>query len=164
MIKIGVISDTHDSLNFKESLKKAEELFKDVQLILHAGDIIDFDVIKSLEKIAPVKAVYGNMDKDKLKGEFPRKQVVKVNNHNIALIHILNKKTNYYQALKKEFKNEKIDVAIFGHTHNPVNEEQKGILFFNPGSATDEIFATFKSVGILTINDKIKGRIIKLKV
>ena len=55
-----------------------------------------------------------------------------------------------------------MDVIVFGHSHSPVNELRDGILFFNPGSPTDKIFAKYNSYGILTINKEIKGEIIRL--
>ena len=62
--------------------------------------------------------------------------------------------------LKKEFG--KVDVIVFGHTHSSQNEIKNGVLFFNPGSVTDKVFAKENSYGILEINSSIKGRIVKL--
>jgi len=45
----------------------------------------------------------------------------------------------------------------------PVNEKKNGILFFNPGCPVDDIFCPYRSIGMLTISDKIEGKIIKLK-
>ena len=53
-------------------------------------------------------------------------------------------------------------MLVFGHSHQPMNEIKDGILHFNPGSPTDKIFAPFNSYGILEINDKINGKIIKI--
>ena len=55
-----------------------------------------------------------------------------------------------------------MDAIVFGHSHSPINEVHDGILFFNPGTPTDKVFATFNSFGILEVNDKIKGRILRL--
>ena len=66
------------------------------------------------------------------------------------------------ECVQKEFKDKKVDVIVFGHSHHPMNEIKDGILFFNPGSATDTVFAPFRSYGVLEISDVIKGRIIKI--
>jgi len=61
------------------------------------------------------------------------------------------------------FKNEKVDVIVFGHSHTPINERRAGVLYFNPGSPTDKIFSPYNSYGILEIIDsKIEGKIIRL--
>ena len=64
--------------------------------------------------------------------------------------------------MQESFKNDKVDAIVFGHSHQPLVMRQGGVLFFNPGSPTDDIFAPYKSVGILEIHDTIEGRIIKL--
>jgi putative phosphoesterase len=64
--------------------------------------------------------------------------------------------------MQEAFKNDGVDIVIFGHSHQPFNQMVKGILFFNPGSPTDEIFAPYKSFGIIEINDTIEARIVKI--
>jgi len=64
--------------------------------------------------------------------------------------------------LTEAFKNDKVDLIIFGHSHCGLNEKKGGILFFNPGSATDKVFAPYNSYGIIEINDKIKATIIRI--
>ena len=64
---IGVISDTHGRIS--SGVPKA---FKDVDLIIHAGDIGDEKVLDKLSKIAPVVAVRGNMDFGKWTGQLPK--------------------------------------------------------------------------------------------
>ncbi|MEM7828128.1 MAG: metallophosphoesterase family protein, partial [Candidatus Aenigmatarchaeota archaeon] len=62
--------------------------------------------------------------------------------------------------IRKQF--EDVNAIIFGHTHNPLNEEKEGIIFFNPGSPFDTIYAPFNSIGIIHIEDTLKGQIIRL--
>ena len=69
----------------------------------------------------------------------------------------------FYGRIKtflKEFKN--VDIIVFGHSHKPINEQKNGVLLFNPGSPTDNIFAPFQSVGILELDKGKKGTIIKI--
>ena len=57
-----------------------------------------------------------------------------------------------------------IDVVMFGHSHEPLNEKNGGVLYFNPGSPNDKVFAPYCSYGILDISEKgIIGKIIKVK-
>ncbi len=64
--KIGVISDTHGLLRLE-----AEEYLKENDLIIHAGDIVSVEIIYKLRRIASVKAIRGNIDKDNWADKFP---------------------------------------------------------------------------------------------
>ncbi|MDD5005624.1 MAG: metallophosphoesterase family protein [Candidatus Omnitrophica bacterium] len=160
-MKIGVISDTHIPERAPELPKEIYSAFKDVDLILHAGDLITWDVLESLKKIGPVRAVYGNMDTPPVKSKLKEKEIIEAGNFKIGLIHGSGSPANLISFAKGAFE-QKMDVIVFGHSHNPVNEKKSGILFFNPGSPTDTVFAPYKSYGILEINDEIKSSIIKL--
>jgi len=79
-VRIGVVSDTHGFFD-----ARLEELLAGVELILHAGDVGKQEVLEELEKIAPVRAVRGNVDSPQLGlplslvlnlGEMPRSRVV----------------------------------------------------------------------------------------
>ena len=159
-MRIGVISDTHMPRTASELPEKLREDFKNCDLILHAGDLTSSEVLKALEKIAPTKAVYGNMDDPELQDSLPVKEVVKAGRFKIGLIHGSGAPFGLIERVGKEF--EGVDVIIFGHSHSPTNVVKKGVLFFNPGSPTDTIFARQTAYGILEINDSIKGEIIKL--
>jgi hypothetical protein len=163
MLKIGVISDTHIPINAQKISAEIRSLFKDSDLILHAGDLISIEVIDELKKIAPVAAVSGNMDQLEVKSKLPNKQVVKIDKYRIGLIHDPGNLKNKKEVLDKYFKDEKLDILIYGHTHMPLCEKYQGIVFFNPGSATDTIFAPYKSVGIIFLNKDIKTKVVKLE-
>lgn len=163
MLKVGVISDTHiptNALNISSEIKKH---FKEVDLILHAGDLISLDVLGDLEKIAPVAAVSGNMDNSDTKAKLPKKQVIKIDKYRIGLIHDPGNLKKKGEILKNYFPTDKLDILIFGHTHIPICDTYKKTIFFNPGSATDTIFAPYKSVGLIYLNSTIKTKIIKLE-
>jgi putative phosphoesterase len=160
--KIGVISDTHIPTRAPSLPKKIFEYFNDVDLILHAGDLETSKVLNDLKKINEnVVAIHGNMDPDDITSELPSKLTIKINNFKIGLIHGDGPPEGIKHRVQKEFT-EKLDCIVFGHTHHPFNEIENNILFFNPGSPTDTIFTNINSIGILKINNKIKGEIIKL--
>jgi putative phosphoesterase len=79
MVIIGVISDTHGLLR-----PQACEYLRDVDLIVHAGDIGAADVIPELEKIAPVKAIRGNVDKGAWADAFAQIEVIELAGHHLA--------------------------------------------------------------------------------
>jgi len=160
-MKIGVLSDTHIPRAAADIPKRIYEEFKDVDLILHAGDLVELDILEKLKKIAPVRAVHGNMDSKEVSSVLPEKDIIEVGDKfRIGLMHGRGSPRNLIGLVKTQFNN--VNVIVFGHSHSPVNEVQNGILFFNPGSPTDKIFASYNSFGILEVNDTIKGRIIRL--
>lgn len=161
--KIGVLSDTHIPERAKILPKKILEEFAKVDLIIHAGDFADIEVLRQLEKISKVIAVAGNMDFLDIKHELKEKEIVQVEDVKIAIAHGFGPPNQLVDLLKKTFKKDRPDAIIFGHSHSPMNELIDGILFFNPGSPTDKIFSPYNSYGILEINGKkITGKIIKL--
>jgi len=120
---IGVISDTHGLLR-----PGVAKLFKNVDMIIHAGDVDSSEVFHALEKIAPVKAVLGNMDFGELAKKLPRTEVVEVGAVSFYMLHDM-----YRLDLDPEAAG--FHAVISGHTHRPVIEKKNGVLFFNPGSA-----------------------------
>jgi uncharacterized protein len=163
MIKIGVISDTHISGKNYELPEKILEAFKGVEMVIHAGDILDLSVLESIKRACKnVKAVAGNMDSEETKKILPEKEIIAVGKHRIGIAHGYGHPSGLTAVMERIFKGDAVDVIVFGHSHTPFNEKKGKILFFNPGSPTDKIFAPFNSYGILEVNDKIEGRIIKL--
>lgn len=158
-MKIGVISDTHLKENCSELERIYDTYLKDVDLILHAGDVVDINV---LDVFLPkkVEVVAGNMDLSNVRDQFPIKKVIKIKGFRIGLIHGWGSPKGIEERIRNEFIN--IDCLVYGHTHSPVNHVRDGILFFNPGSATEKFYTKRNTLGILEIGDQINGRIIKL--
>lgn len=162
-MKIGVISDTHIPVNADTIPKKVLEAFKSVDMVIHAGDLVDLSVIDILRHACKeVIAVAGNMDSQKVKTKLPEKQIITVGNCKIGITHGYGHPNSLIELTAKIFKNDNVNIIIFGHSHAAINEKKGNILYFNPGSPTDKVFAAYNSYGILEINDKIEGKIIKL--
>ena len=159
MKKIGVVSDTHS----KPLPLQMLDNFKGVDLILHAGDICSPDILEDLKEIKEVKAVYGNMDEHEIRQLFPKRQIIKYGSFSIGLYHGGGHPEGLLAMVKKELRNEKVDAVVFGHSHQPFNQEIDGVLYFNPGSPTDTVFAPYPSYGILELGDKIIGKIVKVR-
>jgi len=162
MTRIGVISDTHIPIAAQKLPAEIYKAFKGVDLILHAGDLVDISVLKDLNKLAQTQAVHGNMDSLEVQKELPAKRIVKVGKFSIGLIHGFGSPFNLMNRIKGEFT-EKVDAIVYGHSHSFVNEVHEGILYFNPGSPTDKIFARHNTYGVLDLEETIKGRIVKLR-
>ncbi|MBI4981675.1 MAG: metallophosphoesterase family protein [Candidatus Omnitrophica bacterium] len=162
-MKIGVLSDTHIPDRAKSIPQEILDAFKNVDMIIHAGDFADLNILEKLKSTCSnVKAVAGNMDPAEIKEKLPEKEIFKIGKFKIAVAHGWGQPDKLPALLAEKFKDDDVDVIVFGHSHKAFNEKIGKILFFNPGSPTDNIFAPYKSYGIIEINDKITAKIIKL--
>lgn len=159
-MKIGVVSDTH-SHPIPEQLL---EDFKAVDMIIHAGDFCTTDDLNIFKKIKEVRAVFGNMDGLELRQLLPEKVIFQIDGVTIGLCHGHGSPDKVPKVVRSEFKGDKIHVAIFGHSHYPLNETIAGVLYFNPGSPNDVVRAPYCSYGMLDINHgQVVAKIIKVK-
>jgi putative phosphoesterase len=162
-MRIGVIADTHIPERAKEIPQQVLEAFKQTDMIIHAGDLADLSVLEKLKSLCKtVKAVSGNMDHNEVKARLPEKEIIEIANYRIGVMHGYGAPANLIELLELAFKNDKVDVVIFGHSHTALNEKKGNILYFNPGSPTDKIFSPYNSYGIIEINNKIEAKIIKI--
>ena len=162
-MKIGILSDTHLTDGSQELPQKMLEDFKNADMIIHAGDLVDYSVIDKLKKVcANVKAVYGNMDPPEVKSKLKELEIINAGRYRIGVYHGYGTPPNLIEQLSEIFKNDKIDIVIFGHSHSGLNQEKNGIIFFNPGSPTDKIYAKENTYGIIELNDKIELKLVKL--
>ncbi|NQT07276.1 MAG: metallophosphoesterase family protein [Candidatus Omnitrophica bacterium] len=159
-MKIFVLSDTHIPKSADWLPKKLCDELQDADLILHAGDLTDIDVYNRLKKIAPVRAVHGNMDDSILCKTLPEKDIIDAGIYKIGLIHGYGPPFGLTERVAREFSG--VDIIVFGHSHSPKNETKNGVLFFNPGSPTDKIFTRSNSYGVIELNGKIESRIVRL--
>jgi putative phosphoesterase len=161
-MRIGVFSDTHlidsdESIRFL--INVLEEHLSPVDMILHAGDLEEPGVLKAFEQY-PIHIVKGNMDPP-IKG-IPKKKIIRVGMFNIGLVHGDGMAVGIDNKVRSVFGRNKLDCVVYGHTHKPACFKQDGVLFFNPGSATDKRDMEYHSVGLLEIGDDIQAEIIRL--
>jgi putative phosphoesterase len=147
-----VLADTH--IHVLEHLpKKIIDAISTVDLIIHAGDFTDVKLLEELKRLREVKAAQGNMDSMGIKAVLPVKETIEVENKLIGITHGSGSPWGIEGRVRKMFESNSIDVVVYGHSHRSQNKIIDGILFFNPGKATD-------SFGILTIDIDVKGEII----
>ncbi|MDP3732782.1 MAG: metallophosphoesterase family protein [Candidatus Omnitrophota bacterium] len=162
-MKIGVIADTHIPERAKEIPQQILEAFKKVDMVVHAGDIVDMRVLDKLKAVCKnVRAVWGNMDPYEARKELPEKEIIKIGNYKIGIIHGYGHPNKLIPLVTEIFKNDNVNLIIFGHSHSALNEKRGDVIYFNPGSPTDKIFALHNSYGIIEINDKIEAKIVKI--
>jgi len=162
MTRIGVVSDTH--LRARERILEeiASMHFKDVDLVLHAGDIVCMDVLGVFEEAGhTVVAVCGNMDGQDVRAKLPMSRTLAVEGVTIGLIHGWGSPEGIRSRLRRALPD--AGVIVYGHTHQAYAGTQDGTYFFNPGSPTDNRFTTMRSVGIITVDsERVEGTIIEL--
>jgi len=153
-VKLGVISDTHGLLR-----PEVLTALRGVDQILHLGDVGKPQVLRDLEKIAPVTAVRGNVDRDGACAKLPETDVVLVGSHYLYLLHDL--KTLHLDPAAAKFS-----AVLYGHTHVPNYIHKKGVLYFNPGSCGPRRFELPVTIGLLTLSKsgELKPEIVHLKM
>lgn len=158
--KIGVLSDTHLTAPDEGIQALARTHFAETDLILHAGDLVDVSVLSAFAG-REVRAVCGNMDGPRVRQVLPEQLILEISGLKIGLIHGWGSPNGLERRIAQRFTD--VDCIVYGHTHYPANRIVNGVLFFNPGSATDRRFAKSRSVGLLEVDSGITGTIIDLE-
>ena len=152
---VGLISDTH-------ALIRVEALaaLHGVELILHAGDVGGYAVLRELRAIAPVHAVFGNID-DPVLGLPQRLDLTLAG----LMVHVSHGHEVGSPTPDKLLHTYPADVIVFGHTHKPLIESRGATLIVNPGAAGPRRFNLQPSVGLLRIqNGQASAEIVTLPV
>lgn len=158
-MRLGVLSDTHGILP-----NEVLDLFADVDLILHAGDVGDPDILTTLQAIAPVHAVWGNCDGFDVRRVTTERVDVRIDGFDLLVLH-----GHQYGRPDPESvaqANPGAEIIVFGHTHRPVLAlVDQVVTVMNPGSAGDPRYGLPPSAGILELEPGIppRGRLVALQ-
>jgi putative phosphoesterase len=186
-MRIGLISDTHMPTMSTRLHPAVAEVFRGVDMILHAGDLTGVETLELLEEIAPVHAVRG--DQDVGLDHLPKRRVIEAGNKRIGLVHGHRPRwiewpgftwnmlfgqhfflaPRFYVNVVRQFAGERVDCIVCGHLHRPYIGHVQGILVVNPGSSYINILdrrtqpGDYVSVGMLEImNDTLRAAIVPL--
>lgn len=143
MIKVGLIADTHYYLD-----PQVHEYFKDCDEVWHAGDFGSMELVEELREIAPLTGVYGNIDGQDIRNEFPLHQRFTRDGINIWMTHIGGTLGRYCIPIREEMENNPPDVFICGHSHILKigrDQEKNRMLFINPGAAGRQGFQVYRT-------------------
>ena len=150
---VGVISDTHGLLR-----PEAVTALRGSDLIIHAGDVGDAEILEHLRAIAPTFAVRGNVDTSPWAQALPLTEVVDVGGVQVYVLHNL-------LELGLDPKAAGFAVVISGHTHRPHAQVRNDVLYLNPGSAGPRRFTLPIAVARIEVNGShISHEIIELHV
>ena len=148
---VGVISDTHGLVR-----PEALEALAGSELIIHAGDVGGPGVLEELGRVAPVVAVRGNNDRGAWAEALAEYEAVEVNRTFVYVLHDL-KELDVAPAAAG------FRVVVSGHSHRPLAEERRGVLYLNPGSAGPRRFKLPVTVARLKFTgDDVSAEIINL--
>lgn len=154
MIKILLLSDTHSHIDDKilKYVNQADEVW-------HAGDIGNLVVTDAIKKLKPLRAVYGNIDDDKARLEFPLNNRFMCEDVDVLITHIGGYPGKYNQAIREELYKNPPKLFICGHSHilKVMFDKKLNLLHMNPGAAGVSGFHQVRTMLRFVIEgDKIK--------
>ena len=143
MKQIGLLSDTHSYWD-----ERFNQYFADCDEIWHAGDIGSLEVIERLNKICPVRAVYGNIDGQNIRTVFPEVNRFTIENTTVLMKHIGGYPGKYDKSVKHLLLEEPPQLFISGHSHilKVLFDKKLNLLHINPGAAGKYGFHTIRTI------------------
>lgn len=154
MKKILLLSDTHSHID--DTILKYARLADEVW---HAGDIGDLNVTDQLAKLKPLRAVYGNIDDDKARLEFPLHNRFMCEGVDVWITHIGGYPGKYSPPIRAELTANPPKLFICGHSHilKVMFDKKLNLLHMNPGAAGISGFHTVRTMLRFVIDgDKVK--------
>ncbi len=159
MKQIGIISDTHSFLD-----DKVFKHFDACDEIWHAGDIGEIEVANRLKAFKTFRAVYGNIDDNAVRLEYPKELFFECEGQKVYMIHIAGPPGKYLKEVKAMVLELKPTLFICGHSHQLSIFSDKihhNMLFLNPGAAGKHGFHQMRTLVRLKIEE---GRIFDVQV
>lgn len=146
-MKIIIFSDSH---GITSKMQEVLKLHKDIDLIIHLGDLVKDALYLKDNTQTPVKYVKGNCDGVQAPSEILEEingiRLLAVHGHRQGVKGSLDKL--FYEAKEKKAK-----IVLFGHTHIPYYETEQGIIFINPGSIGEKRWLPNESYSIINIDN-----------
>jgi uncharacterized protein len=152
-VLVGIISDTHGLVR-----PEAVKALKGSELLIHAGDIGNPQVIEQLHEIAPTFVVRGNNDRGAWAADLPVTQVVEVGELLFYVLHEISQ-------LDVDPAVAGFAAVVSGHSHQPSIQFRDGVLYLNPGSAGPRRFSLPVAVARVHVSGRqMRPEIVELRV
>jgi len=154
---LGIVSDTHGYFhpNLVDDLAGSD-------LILHAGDVGDLAILDGLTAVAPVKAVWGNVDGPDIRRRVPESERFEVGGVDVWMTHIAGRPGRWQEGMGTALRDDPPDLFVCGHSHilrvervNPCD----GMLYVNPGAAGRHGFHQRKTALRLHIREGVPAEV-----
>jgi hypothetical protein len=143
MKKILLLSDTHSFIDAQilKFVKQADEVW-------HVGDIGDLNVTDSIKALKPLRAVFGNIDDQDARAEFPLDARFEVENVTVWMTHIGGYPYNYFKRIREEIAINTPKIFISGHSHilKVQYDKKLDLLHLNPGAAGNHGFHKIRTM------------------
>ncbi len=155
MKKILLLSDTHSFID-----KQIIKYIKQTDEVWHAGDIGAIEVTDTIQKLKPLRAVYGNIDNNEIRAEFPLDNKFIVENVTVWITHIGGYPKRYDLRVREEIYKNPPRIFISGHSHilKVMFDKKLNTLHLNPGAAGKHGFHQVRTMLRFEINnDKIEN-------
>jgi uncharacterized protein len=160
-VKVAVIADTH-AKKLADLPTGLLEILAKADAIIHLGDYTSPELLNDLKKFGNFYGIVGNHDGLMKSSGLKKMEVIEIGGKRLGLIHGTYLPLARLKRMKAWFKNHKIDMLLFGHSHLVTRKTLDGILLFNPGTVTGQFPATHASFGLLTLDGSIMSEIISL--
>ena len=148
---VAVISDTHLPRGDRRLPDACLRRLASADLILHVGDVVAASVLEELQALAPVEAVFGNMDATELRSALPERRVVEVAGARIGMVHVPGPAAGRRDRLAAAFPG--CAAVLYGHTHVPEVARHAGTWILNPGSPTERRRAPSRAMLVLRVRE-----------
>lgn len=150
-MRVAVVSDTHLPRGSRTLPHECLDRLAAADLILHAGDVTEAEVLTTLGELGPLEAVYGNMDSPELRASLPKERIVGAGGARIGMVHIPGPLVGRPARLVARFPG--CDAVVYGHTHMPELTREGDVWILNPGSPTEKRKAPNRTMLVLAIDD-----------
>ncbi len=154
MIRIGILSDTHGHLS-----ERVLNFFTGVDEIWHAGDMGDVVVGQSLAALKPLRAVFGNIDGQAVRMEYPRIQLFTAEKIKVLMVHIGGYPGRYEREVRDLIERERPKLYVCGHSHilKVIYDKKFDLLHINPGAAGNSgLHRSITAVRLVVDGEKMK--------
>lgn len=158
-MRITVISDTHMPSKGKQLPAPVLKSIEKTDMLIHAGDFTSVELLNYLDELTKVEAVAGNNDGVEILLRLGKQKIIEVNGYRIGIVHGEGLHGTTPKRAKMAFAHDKVDIVIFGHSHQPYNMIEDGVLYFNPGSPTDKRRSPKYSYGEIKLGKNINANI-----
>jgi uncharacterized protein len=147
---VAVIGDTHLPRGRRRLPEELVARVSEADLVVHTGECSTVAAYDEIRAIGPdLVAVHGNVDEPALRERLPERTEAEIGGARVGVIHDAGPRRGRLARMRRAFP--ACDAVIFGHSHLPLHEAERGFQIFNPGSPTERRRAPVRSMGICEI-------------
>ena len=166
-VKIFILGDTH-ARDFNDLPNEMVEAIQEADHVIHVGDYVSKNVLDGLINLKgqAFEGVCGNADPQEIRKIVPTKKIIEISGLKIGITHpvIGGPSEKSKRRALAIFKDDNVDIIIYGHTHDSEITKFKDLLIINPGKGyiEDNSFGPPTSIALLTIGEEVKVKILEL--